>query len=296
MQTIQLGWQPAAVLSVGLFAAAAVTPRVARAARPYLIESGIVAALYSLWQLAGTISVIGSGDAFDRGRWIHRFEHDVHLPSELRAQHLISGHPLLTQGANWYYAGVHFFALGAMLLWLFARHRDRYRGVRNVVVLLTASSLLIQLIPVAPPRLLPGFGFVDTAQQYGQSVYNVSGITVDQLAAMPSVHVGWSLLVAWAVISVSRSRHRWWVLAHPVLTVFVVVATANHWWLDGIVAAGLLLLSILVVRSVPLLRGSASRVDHGDTGGATSGHVGEGLPGGIEGDPRGDQLIGPHRT
>ena len=72
---------------------------------------------------------------------------------------------------------------------------------------------------------------------------------------MPSVHVGWSLLVAWAVITISPSRHRWWILAHPVLTVFVVVATANHFWLDGIVAALLLVVSILVVTGSGRLAG-----------------------------------------
>ena len=113
-----------------------------------------------------------------------------------------------------------------------------------MLVLLTAGWLAIQLIPVAPPRLLPQLGYVDTAARYGQSVYNISGISVDQLSAMPSVHVGWALLVGWAVITVSRSRYRWWVLIHPALTVFVVVATANHFWLDGIVAAGLLVAAI----------------------------------------------------
>ena len=57
---------------------------------------------------------------------------------------------------------------------------------------------------------------------------------------MPSVHVGWAVFIAVAVITVSPSRWRWLVLAHPLLTTLAVVATANHWWLDGIVAAALL--------------------------------------------------------
>ena len=71
---------------------------------------------------------------------------------------------------------------------------------------------------------------------------------------MPSVHVGWALLVGWAVIEVSPSRYRWWVLIHPALTIFVVVATANHFWLDGIVAALLLAASIGLVRLSDRLR------------------------------------------
>ncbi|HEV2887871.1 MAG TPA: phosphatase PAP2 family protein, partial [Jatrophihabitans sp.] len=236
MQNLQLGWQPAAMLSAGLFAGTAVSvrlpqqavgPRFVERAGAYLREAGLVAALYALWQLACRVSVLGSGGAFSRARAIVRLQHAGRLPSERDAQRLITGHPVLVQAANWYYAAMHFAALGALLLWLFARHRHRYPEVRNVLVLLTTCSLLIQLLPVAPPRLLPELGYVDTAAQYGQSVYNLSGISVDQLAAMPSVHVGWALLVAWAVLRVSAGRYRWWVLAHPVLTVFVVAATAN---------------------------------------------------------------------
>jgi hypothetical protein len=303
MQTLQLGWQPAAVLSAGLLASAALLPKAALPGRPallgraikaapYLRESGIVAALYSLWQLAGSVSVLGSSGAFARAHWIVRAEHDARLPSEVRIQRLIGGHSLLAQGANWYYAAMHFTALGALLLWLFVRHRQAYPRVRNVLVLLTGSSLLIQLIPVAPPRLLPQLGFVDTAAKYGESVYNISGISIDELSAMPSVHVGWALLVAWTVLTVSTSRYRWWVLAHPVLTMFVVLATANHFWLDGIVAAVLLVASIGLVRLASLL----SRTDDGDPGGAGRAHRGQRVRHPGQPDRAGDQLVGPHRT
>lgn len=295
MQNLQLGWQPAAVLSAGLFAGSSVLAR-CRASRltclrPYLRESAIVAALYGLWQLAASVSVLGSSGAFARAHWIVRAEHDWRLPSEVQAQHLIAGHRLLEQGANWYYAAMHFTALGALLLWLFIRHRDRYPGVRNVLVLLTASSLLIQLMPVAPPRLLPELGFVDTAALYGQSVYNISGISIDQLSAMPSVHVGWALLVAWAVLTVSESPHRWWVLAHPIVTVFVVVATANHFWLDGIVAAALLAGSVLVVWAGSNLgmqrRSELSRNFRG--------HRRQRIDAAYPPDSVADQLVGPRR-
>jgi hypothetical protein len=311
MQNLQLGWQPAAALSAGLLAGSvgvrlpsrAGRHRLAEPAAPYLREAGLVAALYTLWQLACSVSVLSSAGAFSRARWILRVERAGRLPSEHGAQRLITGHPVLVQSANWYYAAMHFTALGALLLWLFARHRARYPEVRNVLVLLTASSLLIQLLPVAPPRLLPGLGYVDTAARYGESVYNVSGLTVDQLAAMPSVHVGWSLLVAWAVLRVSSSRYRWWVLAHPVLTMFVVVATANHFWLDGIVAAVLLALSIALVRlpgrRLALAGGRLARaagMDDGDAGRSPAGHGRQRRPDLVQADRGGDELVGSHGT
>jgi len=235
----------------------------------------------------------GRTGAFSRARWIARAEHGW-LPSERSAQGLLVHSELLTRAANWYYAAMHFTALGLLLLWLFARHRDRYPAVRNVLVLLTASSLLIQLVPVAPPRLLPGLGFVDTAARYGESVYSMSAITVDQLSAMPSVHVGWALLVGWAVLRISASRYRWWVLIHPVLTVFVVVATANHFWLDGIVAALLLAGSIGLVELAERLR--PGRIDHGDAGGDRVGHLGQRLADPGQRDRAGDELVGPQRS
>ena len=84
--------------------------------------------------------------------------------------------------------------------------------------------------------------------KYGQSVYSWhGGFDADELSAMPSVHVGWALIVAFAVITVSRSRWRWLAAGYPLLTLLVVVVTANHFWLDGI-AAGLLVAVVLAAQ------------------------------------------------
>jgi MFS superfamily sulfate permease-like transporter len=66
---------------------------------------------------------------------------------------------------------------------------------------------------------------------------------------MPSLHVGWSVLVALAAIRISRSRWRWLTVLHPVVTVVSVTVTANHWWLDGVAAAIILGAAILVRRA-----------------------------------------------
>ncbi|MDQ1732736.1 MAG: hypothetical protein QOK10_2895 [Pseudonocardiales bacterium] len=253
---LQLDWQQGAVLAVGLTAAQGAAVRSQRASRAaaYLKEAGIIAALYALWQLAGSVALMGTADAYGRGRWIERFQRRLGLPSERWAQQAVLGHPWLVQLCNLYYAAMHFAVLGVFLTWLFVRHRAAYPLVRNVLVVLTAASLVIQFVPVAPPRLLPELGFVDVAANYGQSVYRLSGITIDELAAMPSVHVGWALLIACGVVRYSTSRHRWWIVLHPAITVFVVAATANHFWLDGIVAAVLLGLSWQAVQCCTALR------------------------------------------
>jgi hypothetical protein len=204
---------------------------------PFARETALIAALYSLWQLIGTLAVTSTDGAFARARWLDDLERDLHLPGEASMQRLVTGSSLLTQAANVYYATMHFTALFAFLLWLFVRHRERYAPVRNTLALTTLACLLIQLVPVAPPRLLPGF--VDTAARYGQSVYGL-GFGADELSAMPSVHVAWAVLIGWYAARVARSGWRWVGAAHAVITVLVVVVTANHWWADGVVAVAVL--------------------------------------------------------
>jgi hypothetical protein len=222
-------------------------------------ESALLLVLYGLWQFAGSFTVMGTSGALPRARWLWDAERVLYLPSETALQRLILPHPLLVQACNYYYDILHFPLLGACLIWLYARHRADYPRIRTTVALFTGISLLIQLIPVAPPRLLVSTGMVDTAVAYGQSVYAWSGgFDADEFSAMPSVHVGWALIVAIAVITVSRSRWRWLAAAYPVLTLLVVVVTANHFWLDGIAAALLVVLVLLVQQASRGLRSGKS--------------------------------------
>jgi hypothetical protein len=232
---------------IGLFARP--QRRRGRFAMSFARETAVVLGLYALWQYVGTLALLQVDGAINRGHWISDFEHTWYLPSELTVQHLVMHSSLLVQALNIFYATMHFPGMIAFLIWMFVRHRDDYPQVRNTMVLVTAAALAIQLVPVAPPRLTPGLGFVDTPMAYGQSVYAKVGTAgPDQLSALPSVHVAWALLVALGVVVFSTSRRRWWIVAHPFLTILAVVATANHWWLDGIVAAQLIGLAIVVER------------------------------------------------
>ncbi|SHG71633.1 PAP2 superfamily protein [Jatrophihabitans endophyticus] len=243
MQTLALDWQQAAVLTGGLAAVSAgLTVGRRRGAgigriAPFAREATLIGALYTLWQLAGTLSLLGTSGAFARANWIERTERAWHLPAEASVQRVVTGNDVVAQAANLYYATMHFSVLFVFLLWLFVRHREHYRPVRRVLALTTFVCLAIQLLPVAPPRLLPGY--VDTAAQYGQSVYGL-GFGADQLSAMPSVHVAWAALVGWSVWRLGRGRWRALGPVHTVVTVVVVVATANHFWADGIVAVAVL--------------------------------------------------------
>jgi PAP2 superfamily len=222
-------------------------------------EIGIVVGLFVLWRLASAISIGGDAGAFARGRWIWRLERSLRLPSELSVQNGLLRHHDLVQVVNVFYLAAHVGGLLLFLPWLFIRHREHYRHWRNVIAVFTGLSVLIQLVSVAPPRLLPQYGFIDTGAVYHESAYQHLGQgLIGQLSSMPSIHVGWAIAIAMAVISTSTSRWRWLVVAHPILTIYAVVATANHFWLDCIGAAGLLLLVIAAVNGLSA-RASAGR-------------------------------------
>ncbi|AUY49644.1 phosphatase PAP2 family protein [Streptomyces sp. CB01881] len=245
MQNLTLTWQSAGGTAVALYGGSYAASRWRRAPLSSLLrEAGTLLALFALWQLVGHLSLMSSEHALDRARWIHRTELAVGLPDEASWQAAVTPYPVAVKAANYYYAVMHFAVMIAVLVWVFVRHRERYAWVRNTVVITTAICLAVQFIPVAPPRMLPQSGFVDVAAEYGQSVYGgaVGGVVVAaQLSAMPSVHVAWCVLAAVAVIRVSTSSLRWLTVLHPVLTVAVVVVTANHFWADGLVAVAILL-------------------------------------------------------
>ncbi|MGI9032403.1 MAG: phosphatase PAP2 family protein [Acidimicrobiales bacterium] len=247
-----LPWQDAAELAGGLAVGAVGARRLPAALAPRLGavagEAAVVAGLYSVWQLAGTVAVMSSDGALARARSIWRLERLLHLPSELAVQRLVLPHPWLVQAANRFYEVVHGTALLVFLVWLFFAHRRHYPHTRNVIALVTGASLAIQLVPVAPPRMLDNLGFVDTGLLYHQSVYTALGRGMAyQLSAMPSVHVAWAVIIAVVVVRVGTSPWRWWIVAHPVLTVAAVVVTANHFWLDGVVAMALIVAAEMVL-------------------------------------------------
>jgi PAP2 superfamily len=251
VQTVGLTWQhsfeTASALAVGGSLAALAASRKVRAAGAFARETAVIGVLYGLWQLAGELSGAGTDGAMRRASWIENFDRYLPLPTEHSLQHAFLGDRLLIQTANLYYASMHMTIMLTFLIWLFVRHRDQYRPVRQVMAWTTLGCLLVQLVPVAPPRMLSGY--VDTGLSYGQSVYS-NGLPIDQLSAMPSVHVAWAVLVGYYTYRISSSRWRVLGPMHAVLTILFVVITGNHWWLDGIVAVAILVVCAWAVYGV----------------------------------------------
>jgi PAP2 superfamily len=209
-------------------------------------ELVILNVLFILWRVVGRVSLFHEAGAFSRGRGVWNLERTLRLPSEAALQRSVLPHETFSRIVNGYYSYAHATLLALTLLWLLWRHREQYAKWRNLIVAFTGVALLLGFVPVAPPRLIPSLHMVDLADRYHQSVYSSLGHGItDQLSSIPSVHVGWAVLVAAAIIAVSQSRWRWLALAHPVITAYVVVVTANHYWLDG--AASLAVLGVVLV-------------------------------------------------
>lgn len=237
-------WQQALAAAVVLTVAGMLVRRSSGGRRTQLgglaREGAIVLGLYALWQLAGSLATGSTAAGLRRGEQLWSLERTLHLPSETSLQAVVLPHPAVVQVLNAYYVYAHYNALLLTLLWLFVRHRERYAAARDAVAVSTFACLALQLVAVAPPRLLGGHGVLDTALRYGQSVYGpatASGLS-DQYSAMPSVHVLWAALVAVLVWRLAHPRWRWLGAAHATFTTVVVIATGNHYWLDAVVGIG----------------------------------------------------------
>ena len=246
MHYLQLNPHEALVVSVVLGVVVLAT-RPLRDLRPWgglriiVRELSIACLLLAMWAGTGDLAKRHVEGAAAHGAQIWAVERAAHLPDEAAVQQTVLDHVTVSHWLNLYYLYAHLNSMAILLVWLFWRHRDRYSSVRATVVLFTFVATVMQSVPVMPPRLLATLGVRDLPMMYGQSVYAAFGQgSADQLAAMPSIHVGWSILVAVVVIEVSTSRWRHLVVLHPLLTTMVVVLTGNHYWADGIVAAAVL--------------------------------------------------------
>ncbi|GGT01947.1 inositol phosphorylceramide synthase [Streptomyces tanashiensis] len=220
---------------------------------PLLREFLLVTALFLVYKFGRLFANGHETRAFRNADRVWDAERAIHLPGEGTVQQLLlHGEPLI-RAANTYYAAVHFPATIAFLVWLYWRRPAHYLWSRRVLALLTGAALALHLLmPLAPPRMLAASGLVDTARVYGPSVYGATPETdsmANQFAAMPSLHFGWALMVAIGLIAATRSRWRVLWLLHPLLTLLVIVGTANHYWFDALAAAVLLGLALLAVRA-----------------------------------------------
>jgi hypothetical protein len=185
-----------------------------------------------------------STKAIDHAREVIAMERDLRIFTEERLQAVVIGTgDTIEWLLNSYYLLAHVVVTAAVFFWLYVRHPNTYVRFRWVMIAMTLAGLVVHVLyPLAPPRMFPHLGFVDTGRAVGPASYGhgsaYSGFA-NQFAAMPSLHFGWALAVAWSVTIATRRRVRWLIVLHPFLTLAAIVLTANHYWLDAIAATAL---------------------------------------------------------
>jgi hypothetical protein len=217
------------------------------------------------WQIAREVAIVGLGVFlyfYVRGQMhamttvavahslrIIELEQELGLFHEPAMQRRIMDHGWMVTLQNWIYIFGHWPVVIGTLIWLVWRHPDYFGRWRNAMIISGLIGIAIfAAYPVAPPRLVSGYGFFDsvTARSNAYRVLQPPSLT-NPYAAVPSLHFGWNLLmgIAWV-----RLSHHWagkvFGILMPPLMFLAIILTANHFIFDGI-AGGILALFGLVV-------------------------------------------------
>ncbi|OIK02309.1 hypothetical protein BIV25_01480 [Streptomyces sp. MUSC 14] len=218
-----------------------------RSRRPRLwFEILLIAVSYWTYSLIRNAVPEQKAEALRNADWIWRVEHALGIAVEQSVNHAVNSVTWLIIGMNYYYATLHFIITLGVLVWLYRRHPGRYAAARLALFATTGVALVgYYLFPLAPPRLMRGGHFVDTVlvhHTWGSMASGDLKHMSNQYAAMPSMHIGWSL---WCGLTIFALASVPWVrvlgLLYPATTLLVIVSTANHFWLDAV--GGVLCLS-----------------------------------------------------
>jgi membrane-associated phospholipid phosphatase len=210
------------------------------------------------YQAARGIADRNPPKAFDNGLKVIGFERHIHGLIELTFQRFVDSSHLLMSLASWTYWNSEFTVVGLALLWVYLRRHEAFIRFRNTILFANVIGLVgYVLLPTAPPRMFPDFGFDDTLSQFASLNHGSGLVSVlgNPYAAMPSLHAADALIVGVVLFAVCRNWFAkvFWAI-WPAWVWFSVMATGNHFWLD--VAAGVLvaLVALGVVYGRPLRR------------------------------------------
>jgi membrane-associated phospholipid phosphatase len=211
-----------------------------------------------LYQIARGIADRNPTRAFENGLGVIRIEERVGDLFELTAQNIASSSRLLEILVSWTYWHSEFTVVGLALLFVYVRRNHAFLRFRNWILLANVVGLVgYVLVPTAPPRMFPTFGFGDMLDQFG-GLNHGSGVVqlaANPYAAMPSLHAADALIVGISLYLVCR---RWWAkalwLLWPAWVWFAVMATGNHFWLDILAGIVVAVLSAGIVYRRPLWR------------------------------------------
>ena len=226
------------------------------APRPHWVrELVLMGSLYAAYSLIRNLAPDRHVVAQENARAILDAERAIGLDVEKSLNHLVSDTPWLAYPAIYYYATLHLVVTLLVVVWLYRRRPLHYAQARGVLLVMTLIALAgYWLYPLAPPRLMTGGGYVDTAVKFELWGYTPSEAVTslsNQYAAMPSMHFGWSLWVGVVLALLARTRlMRALGVLYPILTLVVIVVTANHFVLDAVAALVIFLVAPFVVTAL----------------------------------------------
>ncbi len=215
----------------------------------FLRESGLVAiAVYVYFFVRGLIHA-REAEAMRHAHDLVSFEKTIGIFHERQFQSLILDHQWAVNLVNWIYIYGHWPVVISTLTWLFIKHREMFPVFRSAMIFSgLVGFAFFFLFPMAPPRLVDGLGLVDTVTLHSDSyrVLQPPSLT-NPFAAMPSLHVGWNLLMGIAIVSMSTNRF-WKVFGvlMPLAMYLATILTGNHYFTDGIVGSALALAGLAV--------------------------------------------------
>jgi membrane-associated phospholipid phosphatase len=220
-------------------------------------EAALVLTLYGVYELARGLVVGNTEEADGHANQLVALERLLHLFDEGKVQHAANALPGLAGLLGVAYLTLHLAVTAVVLLWLHQRRPAAFPFVRTTLLVASALALVGFLgYPTAPPRLA-GIGIADTVSN-GQVNLNrglVSSL-YNPYAAVPSMHVGYALIVAISLLRYGRGRLvRTLGTLYPAFVLLVVVATGNHFFLDA--AAGALVAVIAFAAAYLLTRATA---------------------------------------
>jgi hypothetical protein len=217
---------------------------------------------YNGYQVVRGITESGREVAFANADKVIELEKSLGTFFEPGFQQTLLAHASwLVDAANFMYLNSHFVITTAFLTWLYLFRNEHFYFVRNMFLVAMGLALVgYALFPTAPPRLVPGEGFTDTIATFTGVAQDskTAGLLVNQYAAVPSMHIAFSLMVAVPAAALSKhaiSRSVW--PAYPLLILFAIVATGNHYWFDAAAGAGVACLAAIAATALGRLRPAA---------------------------------------
>jgi hypothetical protein len=225
---------------------------------PWYFEALIAVAFYWLYNLVQAATQSDADEAVHHGMDLVRLEQHMHWWGEPDVNRWVTGIHWLALIDGYWYALAHVLVTGCVLGYLWWRQPRIEAALRNALIAMSLAALAVYwLYPVAPPRLTV-HGMTDTlvSNDILGAAHLHRGL-VNLYAAMPSLHVAWSCWCAAALTLALTHRLRYLAWLYPLAMTFVVVGTANHYFVDAL--AGLLLAAIpLVVVTVRTRRSAGS--------------------------------------